>query len=192
MTTVKEFNENPKAFGWVKATILSVTRRTPSGYIIDDLNLDDGTGQIVLSVFNPTLDFKIGQVINATKCYTKVFRNKIQLNQKKDGTISIVGTGSVLDAAIKDASNKINGATNQKQTTPAPAPSMAPANVTIDMSPVAAALDRIASAMEAQRINSEQFIEKMTNRFIELQAVILQQVREMLGVENEPQEDDEE
>jgi len=117
-------DDDPTAFGWYgkvvarieTKTVREVERKDGSKAEVHSLKLDDGTGNIWLSVWDPSTNFKEGETVEARGVYTKYddYRSEFKLAlAKNNSSIKVV---SAVDVAADAAAAKPDAAKAKPET----------------------------------------------------------------------------
>jgi len=118
MTAIEDFNSGDQTGGSVKGTVTKISQRTAGQYNITDVTLDDGTGSIILCLFDIEEDIEVGNTLYASQVYTKEFKGNVQLSVKKASEIKITKGGSTNKGSPKKDEKKFPSKTGSTQNKP--------------------------------------------------------------------------
>ena len=116
MTNIQEFVNGSETGGSVKGTATKVGKaRTAGNFMITDVVLDDGTGEIPIAFFDIETPPKVGDMVYVSQVYVKEFKGDKQLSVKKGSEINIKpssgGGNKNSGSESKDKSTKGSGST---------------------------------------------------------------------------------
>jgi hypothetical protein len=116
MTAIEDFVSGEQTGGSVKGAVTKVSNRQAGQYNITDVTLDDGTGTIILSLFDIEEEIEVGNTLYASQVYVKEFKGNNQLSVKKASEIKITQGGSSSKSSPKKDDKKPSGKTGNTQT----------------------------------------------------------------------------
>jgi len=114
--TILEFLNGSKSGGFVKGTIKSVNTRKAGDYTINDITLDDGTGEMVIGVFGQG-NYPVGAELTCTQCYVREWNGTKTLSVRRTGQVTVNqgGTGSTGNATSNNSGNNTSNGGNGGQ-----------------------------------------------------------------------------
>lgn len=118
MTAIEDFNNGVETGGSVKGTVTNVNQRTAGQYNITEVTLDDGTGSIILCLFDIEEGIEVGNTLYASQVYVKEFKGNFQLSVKKASEIKITKGGSTNKVSPKKDEKKSPSKTGSTQNKP--------------------------------------------------------------------------
>jgi len=99
MTTIADIKAGVKLFGNFSGKIIRVEPArsvmvSGNSKTVQDLYITDGTGDIKVSIWEPTMRFMVGQNISLTGAYSKAYNGTYSIAVSRKGNYSVSGTSS--------------------------------------------------------------------------------------------------